>query len=545
MIRACFDNRKEKLLYYHHHYSNLYINIYYFICNTTNVSSMYWKIRGIDAMQSVSGGLFVSQTYLVDKPQNVVKSRVTKMRMGHYRATTSCVISSQSGRRLRRVCAAREKEMSRFTPAVYDVILVGSGIIGLYTAHELLSMGYRVVMVEKADTLCSGATGAGQGYIWMCHRDPLAVGAWTMAMHSKERWKDLLASCDALHASPNVFDDNGSLLISNTVEEKAALEARSALLERHGLCPVYLPSREDVERQEPALKHSNVDITSGIFIENDAQIDGRVVTKLLFTKCTSYGDMFKCIFGNAVQSLYRSASQSQSASEVNGVILQSGEILEANAVVICAGSWSGQLLSQWLEGEAAEVWSNAIVPRRGHLLVMRKADAHNTSQRSLRHGIMESSYTKHYSFNSPAKQYDITFTATENAIDNSLLIGSSRELPQQGQWSQTIHPQCRDDILHLAQSYLPEILKDATIIDTRVGLRPYSLGHRDHRPFIGPVPHTHGLFIAAGHEGSGLTLAPSTADLIIHHLKDNGCIGSGHHSENVDSSILAYTQMFD
>ena len=35
---------------------------------------------------------------------------------------------------------------------------------------------------------------------------------------------------------------------------------------------------------------------------------------------------------------------------------------------------------------------------------------------------------------------------------------------------------------------------------------------------VGPVPGADGLFVAAGHEGSGLTLAPGTAELVCAQL---------------------------
>ena len=44
----------------------------------------------------------------------------------------------------------------------------------------------------------------------------------------------------------------------------------------------------------------------------------------------------------------------------------------------------------------------------------------------------------------------------------------------------------------------------------RVGLRPYS----SRGPVIGPVEECQNLYAATGHEGSGLTLAPATAQLI-------------------------------
>lgn len=49
----------------------------------------------------------------------------------------------------------------------------------------------------------------------------------------------------------------------------------------------------------------------------------------------------------------------------------------------------------------------------------------------------------------------------------------------------------------------------------RVGLRPYALGGL---PAIGPVQGLPGVFVAAGHEGSGLSLAPATAELVLRHL---------------------------
>ena len=49
----------------------------------------------------------------------------------------------------------------------------------------------------------------------------------------------------------------------------------------------------------------------------------------------------------------------------------------------------------------------------------------------------------------------------------------------------------------------------------RVGLRPYALGGL---PAIGPVPGLRGVYVAAGHEGSGLSLAPATAEVVLQQL---------------------------
>lgn len=40
---------------------------------------------------------------------------------------------------------------------------------------------------------------------------------------------------------------------------------------------------------------------------------------------------------------------------------------------------------------------------------------------------------------------------------------------------------------------------------------------------MSPVPGVEGLLVAAGHEGSGLTLAPATAALVVDYLLGQPC----------------------
>ena len=55
------------------------------------------------------------------------------------------------------------------------------------------------------------------------------------------------------------------------------------------------------------------------------------------------------------------------------------------------------------------------------------------------------------------------------------------------------------------------ILKDIHVIRAYAGLRPYA---EDHFPIISDVPEVPGFYIAAGHEGNGIGLAPITGKLI-------------------------------
>jgi glycine/D-amino acid oxidase-like deaminating enzyme len=93
--------------------------------------------------------------------------------------------------------------------------------------------------------------------------------------------------------------------------------------------------------------------------------------------------------------------------------------------------------------------------------------------------------------------------------------GSSREFSG---WEAVPSSSIIDAIMQRASVFLPHLagISSSDILQsTRVGLRPYAVGGL---PAIGPVPGLPGVFVAAGHEGSGLCLGPATAELVVHHL---------------------------
>ena len=117
---------------------------------------------------------------------------------------------------------------------------------------------------------------------------------------------------------------------------------------------------------------------------------------------------------------------------------------------------------------------------------------------------------------------NITFTATQH-VSGNLLLGSSREFAG---FSTMASSAIVKSILERAAHFLPNIAMDpidelrlqhmtADAAQTRVGLRPFVAGGR---PIIGPLGDVQNVFVAAGHEGSGLTLGPATAEIISTHI---------------------------
>jgi len=100
------------------------------------------------------------------------------------------------------------------------------------------------------------------------------------------------------------------------------------------------------------------------------------------------------------------------------------------------------------------------------------------------------------------------FTGTHNG---NYLIGSTRE---NAGFDKTTNPEALGLIAAQVRKYFP-IIADAHIIRSFAGLRPST---EDGMPFLGEVPGQPGFFMAAGHEGDGIALAPITgvfmADLV-------------------------------
>jgi glycine/D-amino acid oxidase-like deaminating enzyme len=123
---------------------------------------------------------------------------------------------------------------------------------------------------------------------------------------------------------------------------------------------------------------------------------------------------------------------------------------------------------------------------------------------------------KHYSSGSSdtASKVDITFTCTTSA-SGSLLLGSSREFSG---WDCSPSSAIAEAIIARAAEFLPGLRGcDGDGVNVRVGLRPFAAGGL---PFVGPLDAVQGLFLATGHEGSGLVLGPITGEIISSYVVD-------------------------
>ena len=133
------------------------------------------------------------------------------------------------------------------TGPLYDVAVIGGGIIGCAAACELAKTDARVILIERDNDVAMGATRANSGIVHAGY-DPLP--GTKMARYNVEG----NAMMAQLAKNLNVrYVVNGSLVLSLAPEEDAVLRMLKERGDRNGVPGLTLLTREEVLRREPNL----------------------------------------------------------------------------------------------------------------------------------------------------------------------------------------------------------------------------------------------------------------------------------------------------
>lgn len=415
--------------------------------------------------------------------------------------------------RFRPVQVSGSSRVSGSDNPTFDVVIVGAGIIGLTIAHQFLLGSNLSVAVVDAAVPCAGATGAGQGYIWRVHKTP-GSEKWELAVRSHELWEDMAEIIRNQGMDPLLelgWKKTGSMLVGRTAEECSVLQKKVEQLVDAGLGAEFL-SCDDLLAEEPALKLGKE--SGAAFMPDDCQLDARRAVAFI-----EKANRYFAAEGRYAEFYYEPVTgllRSESSGEVEAVQTSKNTLYSKKAVIIAAGSWSGSLMHDLLKDSEIEL-DFPVKPRKGHLLVLE-----NFKSFQLNHGLMEVGYVNHESAalssnTDPGTKYhanaaSISMTATMD-MSGRVVFGSSRQLIG---FDTEIDESIINRIWDRASEFFPA-LKEVSLRDlsksreVRVGLRPYLPAGK---PVIGPVPGLSKTFLAAGHEGEGLSLALGTAEMI-------------------------------
>jgi glycine/D-amino acid oxidase-like deaminating enzyme len=362
-----------------------------------------------------------------------------------------------------------------------DVVIIGGGIIGASCAYFLSDKGLDIHIVERHFP-ASGTSRACDGLVLLWDKGPgaeLALGKMSLML-----WNQLNEALDADFG----FERAGTILLA---EEEAHLKAgqeKAEMIRQYGHRAEVVDSQA-LQSLEPELAP---DLAGGVLFPDDLQVDPRRATLAMLASAQKKGVTLHT--GTEILDIKRAPQGDQ---PICAVVTQNGEI--STPIVICAaGIWNRQI--------ARMVGLDLpIKPRKGHILVTAKRPGF------IKHPLLEGGYVS--TVESAIDDLQVALVA-EMTTTGTILLGSSRQFVGD---DRTVSINVIQAIASRASRFLPR-LANTQVIRSYAGLRPWS---PDHLPLIGHVQSVPGLYLAAGHEGAGIGLAPITGKLISDWVTDS------------------------
>lgn len=368
-----------------------------------------------------------------------------------------------------------------------DVAVIGGGIIGTAIAYYLTKRGKKVVLLEK-DYFSAGASGACDQGVLLQSKAPnehLSLAIYSYQMYkelSKELGRDL------------EFMQKGYMVLIENETELQVMKEVVAKQNALGL-PSRLISREESMELQPGLNPDA--IVGAACCDWDSEVNPYITTMAFADRAKELGAVIKT--GCPVTGLV------MEHGTVKGVETPEGTIY-VETMVNAAGVWASGI------GKMAGI-ALPIKPRRGQIFISEAVPEF------VHKGIINARYivAKHQpellkGDESAKARLGVGISLTQSEKGN-VMFGASREFVG-FDCSNTIEglKAVLDNAVHLVPG-----LKNLNIIRTMSGLRPYT---PDGKPLIGYVDGVPGFFMAAGHEGDGICLAPATGKLVADLIVD-------------------------
>lgn len=341
-----------------------------------------------------------------------------------------------------------------------DVLVIGAGIVGAACAYALARDGLRVTVLEQAFP-GGGTTAAGMGHVVVMDDSEaqFALTAWSRRL--------LDALLPELPATAE-FQRAGTLWVAEDDAQLDAARAKLGYYLERGVRAELLDAAA-LREAEPKLRPG---LAGGLRVPDDAVVYPPTVARWLLAEAERRGAAVRR--GATVRRI-----------EAHGVVTDEG-VQSAGHVVNAAGA-AAPALTPGLP----------VVPRKGHLVITERTPGF------CRHQMVELGYLRSaHTLTAASVAFNVQPRAT-----GQLLIGSSRELVG---WDASINREVLGQMLRRAIAFMPS-LSAIPAARTWTGFRPAT---PDKLPLVGRWPAVPGLWIAAGHEGLGITTALGTGMLL-------------------------------
>ena len=342
----------------------------------------------------------------------------------------------------------------------WDAIVIGGGIVGAACARELACEGLKVLVLE-ARFAAGGATSAGMGHLVVMDDSP---GQLALTALSLDLWRTLSPT---LPPSAE-YNACGTIWIAEDDAQRDVVREKQRVYGDHGIISDVV-SAHTLAELEPNLRDG---LSGGLLVPADGVVFPPGVAYWLLEQARAHGAVLR--------------ESCRVDAVLDRAVRCGDEVLEADVIVNAAGAEAANLTP-----------ALSIVPRKGHLAI---TDRHPGF---IRHQLVELAYVA----SAHAMTHESVAFNVQPRVTGEVLVGSSRELVG---WDASTNQRVLREMLDRAVAFMPA-LAGLAIVRTWTGFRPATL---DKRPLIGRWEPTDGLWVAAGHEGLGITTSLGTARLL-------------------------------
>ena len=359
---------------------------------------------------------------------------------------------------------------------MYDILIVGAGIIGSGVARELSKCDLKIAVLDRDTDVANGTTKANSAII---HAGYDAEAGTLMAKYNVLGNSMYEALCKELNVE---FKRNGSLVLAFSSEEMKHLNILLERGKKNGVPNLKIISKEAVKQIEPNVSD---EIVGALYAPSAGIISPWEFTAALIDNGVE----------NGVELLLNTEVISMGKIETGFEVLTNNGIFKTKRIINCAG-----VNTDILHNMIAPV-SYKIEPRRGQYYVLDKSQGERVHQ------------TVFQCPNESGKGVLVTPT-----VHGNLLVGpDSQKIGDRENLSTT------SEQLEYIRNKGSRSIKD---INFRDSIRNFSgmRAESDRNDFIIEESSVKGFFDVAGIKSPGLSAAPAISLAVLELLKESGIV---------------------
>ncbi|TLS76256.1 glycine oxidase ThiO [Mariprofundus erugo] len=343
------------------------------------------------------------------------------------------------------------------------VAVIGGGVVGCLTALYLHRLGAKPVVIERGRT-GQESSWAGAGILCPIHPWLYPDSLSHFVDYSLNLYPALNRDLYHLTGMSIQWRKSG-LMIPLFSDDRVNHQAQAIAWSQQFGWQLDLLNRQQAVAAEPTLSPE----VDGALLWPEV---GQVRNPRLLQAARKALELS----GVEIREMCEVTSLLEAGGRATGLMLADGSSIEADAVLLAAGSWSGMLAEQW-------GISLPVEPVKGQIVLLKDTPG------KLAHIV----------------KHDDAYLVPR--VDGHILIGASMERVgfSKGNTEPVVNR------LLEATCRMAPGLKDAEIVEQWMGFRP---GTPDGLPYLGPVNGRPGLWVATGHYRNGVVLAPGTAELM-------------------------------